>query len=405
MEEYVITGIGLYDSMGRNVEQCWQEMLKGETAVKHFDWPEDNPKLFPKTHKALLINVGARCDVSNTECPPVFAEHWKNWDTYNRTTMLTVNEAMVDSGLTSTAVGAIFGSAAASNSVKNEILGLIDAGISRCSPRRALNLASYFHSTQCAAVYKITGPTFTVVSTCTTGLNAIETAITYMKADDKLDAMIVGAADWLVGPMMMYWFQTLGALSSEPCRPFDKSRDGINLGEGSATLIIEPLSKAQARGAKIYGTIKSMVNSTQWDSDTSPDPEGKATVACMQEVLDKAGITADDIGYVNAHATGTVIGDIIEYNAISKLFPGRVVVSHKGQLGHSLVPSGIIELIYTMLVLRDNISPPNVGLTDKIGDGEVNLITETTKLDNPKYAIKNSFGFGGRNSSLVYKKW
>jgi 3-oxoacyl-[acyl-carrier-protein] synthase II len=175
------------------------------------------------------------------------------------------------------------------------------------------------------------------------------------------------------------------------------------MGEGAATIIIEPLSKAQDRGAKIYGIVKSTSFVTLFDSDTSPDPSGQGARLCVQQALDKAGITADQIDYVNAHATGTPIGDQVEFDAMLDLTPGRVMVSNKGQIGHTMASSGILETIYSLLTLRDQRTPGTANLVEPLSQG---MILPTNVMDvDVKYIIKNSFGFGGRNASMVLEKY
>jgi 3-oxoacyl-[acyl-carrier-protein] synthase II len=175
------------------------------------------------------------------------------------------------------------------------------------------------------------------------------------------------------------------------------------MGEGSATVIVEPLSKALARGAKIYGIVKSCSFVTLFDSDTSPDPEGIGAKSCVQSAIDKAGITADDIDYVNAHATSTPVGDQIEFDAMLELTPGRVMISNKGQIGHGMATSGIIETIYALLAMKNSRTPGTANLVNPLGTG---MILPSTAMDlDVKYAIKNSFGFGGRNASMVLERY
>ena len=240
-------------------------------------------------------------------------------------------------------------------------------------------------------------------SACTTGITSIDYAINTLKANPDLDAMIVGAADHMAEPIYMYWFQNLGALSPTGSRPFDKSRNGFVMGEGAATMIIEPKNKALARGAKIYGTIKSCSFVTLFYSDTSPDPEGHGAKRCVQQALDRAGITADQIRYINAHATSTPVGDQIEYDAMLALTPNQIMVSNKGQIGHCMSAAGIVESIYTLLALRDQRTPGNANLVDACSQG---MILPNTAIDiDARYAIKNSFGFGGRNASIVFERY
>lgn len=402
MEKYVITGIGLYNSLGQTVAESWEALLQGKSGVAEVVWPEDNEEVFPKTHKALLYHIGAKCNFDYKNIPEVFQKHWKIWDDSSRASMLSCHEALTDANFTSTNVGVMFGTFDSGIYTKNDMLASIQKGNPKYPPRKSLNIGKDYQAMQISAVYNTTGPNYALTSACVTGLAQLETAVNMLKCDTDLDGVIVGSCDFLVDPMWVYWFQNLGALSTAPCKPFDINRAGINLGEGAATIIVEPLSKALRRNAKIYGTIESVVNLTLYESATSPDPNGMGAFYSMQKALSKAGIDASDVKYVNAHATGTPVGDIVEYTAISKLFPGATVVSNKGQIGHTMGACGITELIYTALALKSNVTPGNINLTDKIGNNEVILPTESTTI-NSQYAVKNSFGFGGRNSSMVYK--
>jgi 3-oxoacyl-[acyl-carrier-protein] synthase II len=264
-----------------------------------------------------------------------------------------------------------------------------------------------FISAKIAGYYKLYGPNTSLNSACTSGLTGIDFAINTLKTDPELDGMIVGGVDHLVEPIFMYWFQTLGALaiSDDPSAncPFDTKRSGFVMGEGAATLIIEPMSKALARGANIYAIIRSTHLSTLYESDTSPDLSGDGAKLCVLKALEKAQVAASDISYINAHATSTPIGDKIEFDCVYSLMPGRVMVSNKGQLGHTMAGAGIVETIYTLLAMKHSTTPPNINLTDPLDTGMI-LPTSQMALDI-KYAIKNSFGFGGRNSSIVLERY
>jgi 3-oxoacyl-[acyl-carrier-protein] synthase II len=274
------------------------------------------------------------------------------------------------------------------------------------SPRKSLNIGGEHTAAQVAAVYGFNGPNYSMVSACATGIVSIDAACAYLKSNPDLDAMLVGATDRTADAFNMYWFNILGALSpTGMSAPFDKSRNGFVMGEGAATIIIEPLSKALKRGASVYATINGCGVVTKFDSDTSPDPEGEGAVQCMLRACRQAGLHPSFIDYVNAHATSTPIGDIIEYNAIAKIIKHDVVVvSNKGQIGHAMSACGLIETIYTLLTMKMGISPGNANLVDPIGDSNLILPTESIKVD-VKYAMKNSFGFGGRNASMILERW
>jgi 3-oxoacyl-[acyl-carrier-protein] synthase II len=308
-----------------------------------------------------------------------------------------------DSNLTSKNVGVVVSTFGSGTTLRLDLFSALNNGARRVSPRKTLNIGLDFPAAQIAAIYRVTGPNTSMDSACTTGITSIDAAVNQLKANPELDAMIVGGADHMAEPIYMYWFQNLGALSADGSRPFDRSRNGFVMGEGAAAMIIEAKDKALARGAKIYATIKSTSFITLFDSDTSPDPEGTGARLCVEQALSKAGIRANDIGYINAHATSTPVGDQIEFDVMKAITPDRVMVSNKGQLGHAMSTAGILETIYTVLALRDQRTPGNANLTDPCGQG---MILPTSAINiNARYAVKNSFGFGGRNASIVLEQY
>jgi 3-oxoacyl-[acyl-carrier-protein] synthase II len=403
--DYVITGIGVYNGLGTTSESSWANLLAGKSAIQQLTWPEDDPDKFPSTHRSIKVNIAATSPkLRDTDPHPDYFDYgWADWDPNTRACLLTVDQAIQDSNLTSKNVGVVVSTFGSGTTLRLDLFSALNNGARRVSPRKTLNIGLDFPAAQIAAIYRVTGPNTSMDSACTTGITSIDSAINQLKANPELDAMIVGGADHMAEPIYMYWFQNLGALSLDGSRPFDKTRNGFVMGEGAATIIIEPLSKAQDRGAKIYGIVKSTSFVTLFDSDTSPDPSGQGARLCVQQALDKAGITADQIDYVNAHATGTPIGDQVEFDAMLDLTPGRVMVSNKGQIGHTMASSGILETIYSLLTIRDQRTPGTANLVEPLSQG---MILPTNVMDvDVKYIIKNSFGFGGRNASMVLEKY
>ena len=406
MEQYVVTGIGIYNSLGKSAEESWSNLLAGKSAVQQISWPLDDPTAYPATHSSVAKTRIAAPAVKLTEDdhhPEHFDYGWRHRDPNTRACLMSVDEAVRDSGLASERAGVIITTFGSGTSLRLDLFNAIDKGRTKYPPRKVLNIGLDFPAAQVAAIYGFCGTNTAMDSACTTGITSIDYAITSLKADPTLDAMIVGGADHLCEPINIFWFQSLGALcpsdNPEDNRPFDVNRSGFVMGEGAATMVIEPLSKAKARGAKIYGAILSTNLYTLFDSDTSPDPSGIGARTCVHGALDKAGITSNDIDFVNAHATSTPVGDEIEFNAMASLTPGRTMVSNKGQIGHSMSSAGVVETIYTLQGMRDGKVPGNANLLDPLGHGMI-LPTESIALD-VKYAIKNSFGFGGRNASMV----
>ncbi len=406
MEQYVVTGIGIHNSLGVTAQESWSSLIAGKSAVRQITWPEDDPTKYPATHTSVAkthIAAPAEKLLEDSPHPEHFAYGWRHWDPNTRACLMSVDEAVRDSGITTTRAGVIITTFASGTSTRLDLFNALNLGKTKYPPRKVLNIGLDFPAAQVAAIYGFTGTNTAMDSACTTGITSIDYAIASLKADPELDAMIVGGADHLVEPLNIFWFQSLGALcpSDDPTAncPFDVNRSGFIMGEGAATLIIEPLSKAQARGAKIYGKVLSTNLYTLFDSDTSPDPTGVGARTCVQGALDKAGITANDVDFINAHATSTPIGDDIEFNAMKALTPGRVMVGNKGQIGHTMSQSGIVETIYTLIGMQEGRQPGNANLVNPLGVGMI-LPTEAVELD-VKYAVKNSFGFGGRNASMV----
>ena len=405
MERYAITGIGIFNGLGSTAEESWQNLLAGKSSIQEITWPDDDPTKFPNTHSALKIKIaGLSPKLQDLDPHPEhFNYGWPHWDPNTRSCLLSVDEAVNDAKLTSKNVGVVVSTFGSGTHLRLEIFSALNNGVKKISPRKSLNIGLDFPAAQIAAIYRVTGPNTSMDSACTTGLTSIDSAINTLKANPELDAMIVGGSDHIAEPIYMYWFQSLGALSFNGSFPFDKQRNGFVMGEGAATIVIEPLSKALARGARIYSIVKSCNFITLFDSDTSPDPEGIGARGCVKGALDKAGITADDIDYINAHATGTPVGDQIEFDAMQEITPNRVMVSNKGQIGHTMAGAGIVETIYTLLSMRDSRVSGNTNLTNPCGTG---MILPTSAMDlNIKYAIKNSFGFGGRNASMVLERY
>lgn len=408
MEQYVITGIGIYNGLGTTAESSWQNLLAGETAVKEIIWPDDDTKRFPATYSGIKIKLAATSPISDGDHPEYFDPGWLHWDPNTRACLLSVDEAIKDAKLKSKNTAVIASTFGSGTRVRLDFFTALTNGRSKVSPKKTLNMGLDYPAATIAGIYKFQGSNTAMDSACTTGLTSIDTAVNMLKANSSLDAVVVSAADHTADAIYVFWFQSLGALSlSEDVNlascPWDRKRNGFVMGEGAATMIIEPLSKALARGAKIYGIVKSCNFVTLFDSDTSPDPQGIGARTCVQGALDLAGIKADDVDYVNAHATSTPIGDQIEFDSMLALTPGRVMVSNKGQIGHGMATCGIIEVIYTLLTFRDQRTPGNANLTDPLGTG---MILPDKAMDvNVKYAVKNSFGFGGRNATVVLENY
>ena len=261
-------------------------------------------------------------------------------------------------------------------------------------------------------MHKLEGPNHCLVSACASGASAIGEAY-HMILRGSVDAMVVGAADATI-PLHTAAFASAKALSTrntEPeraSRPFDAERDGFVMSEGSALLILEERSHAIARGAKIYGEMVGYGSCSDVHHITAPDPSGKGAIRAMREAIQMAGIDPSDVGYVNAHATSTLLGDRIEVSAIRSVFGKHVddlpVSSTKSMTGHMLGAAGSIEAIFCLLAMRDGILPPTINQERPDPECDIDSVANVARPKSVEYALSNSFGFGGHNVSLLFRR-
>ena len=406
MKKYAVTGIGIVNGLGDTLEENWKNLLAGTSAIKEISWPEDNPKKFPKTHKALTVKAGAPCPIPEFE-QSAFGGHHQYWDPCVKIAVATVRDAIKDSNLSSKNVAVVYSTTGGGLQSRAYVSRNLEDGRERILPRQVIQATADYISSVVARMFGFNGGSTSMQSACSTGLVSLDYGIKQLELDDELDAVIVGGADLPLEGYQSYYFQNLGALSMQPAdfasRPFDKNRSGFVAGEAAGALIIETLEKAQARGAKIYGIIRSVGIASVGTHDTAPDKDGEAAKLAVNKAIRLAGIKLTDINYINAHATGTIAGDDIEFYAMRELFPNQVITANKGQIGHTLAASGIVETIYTLLSLRDQISPPTVNLIDPIDSG-MSIPTVATKI-NANYAIKNNFAFGGRSACAIIERY
>jgi 3-oxoacyl-[acyl-carrier-protein] synthase II len=406
METYAITGVGIYNGLGMSAADSWQNLLNMQTAVKTVEWPQDSPHAFPVTYdsvRATKIAAIAPKLQADTPCVDKFSPHWAHWDPNTRAGLVAIDEALSHSGVKSRNMGVVMSTFGGGGQLRMEFLHALNNGRSKYSPRKVLNIRMDYAAAITSDIYGFNGPCVNLDSACATGIASMDYAIGYMRNHSELDAMLVAAADHMADAYNIFWFQNIHALcaSADPSdnRPFDLRRSGFVMGEGAAAMVIEPLSKAQKRGANILGLVLATSVYTLCESDTSPDAAGVGAKTVVQQALCQAGLQANAVDFVNAHATGTPVGDMVEYQAMCDIVPGRVMVSNKGQIGHCMSAAGIMETIYTVLGMQQQRHPGNANLIYPLGD---KMILPTQPVDMPcDIALKNSFGFGGRNACAV----
>jgi 3-oxoacyl-[acyl-carrier-protein] synthase II len=277
-------------------------------------------------------------------------------------------------------------------------------------PGRLINLAGGYVS----IMHQLRGPNHAVVTACSTGSHAIGDAGRLIALGDA-DVMVAGGAESPVNRMSMAGFAAARAMSTgfndtpeKASRPYDKDRDGFVMGEGAGVVVLEEYEHAKARGAKIYGELIGYGLSGDAYHITAPSPDGDGAFRCMQAALKRAGISIGDVDYINAHGTSTPLGDEIELGAVQRLAGNAAakiaMSSTKSMVGHLLGAAGAVEAIFCLLAMRDQIAPPTINLDNPSIETPIDLVPNKAQKRSIETVLSNSFGFGGTNASLVFRK-
>jgi 3-oxoacyl-[acyl-carrier-protein] synthase II len=406
----VVTGIGLICGVGNTRDEVWKNLCAGKSGV-------DKITHFDATGFACTIAA----EVKGFD-PLQFIEkkELKKMGRFIHLALAASDEAMKQSGLkitpeNSRRVGVHIGSGIGGfDVIEREHSALLEGGPRRISPffipAAIINLAAGHVSMRFGAK----GPNEATATACTTSAHSIGDAFKIIQRG-AADVMIAGGTEAAITPMGIGGFAAMRALSTrndEPqkaSRPFDKGRDGFICGEGAGILILEDLDHAQKRGATILAEIVGYGMSGDAYHITQPAPEHEGGFRVMEETVNDAGIRPDQIGYVNAHGTSTPIGDVLESQAIKNFFGDHAknlaVSSTKSMTGHLLGGAGGLEAGITVLALRDQCLPPTINLDDQDPECDLDYVPNHARKANVEYALSNSFGFGGTNGSLLFKRW
>lgn len=342
----------------------------------------------------------------------------KRMDRFSQFGLYATTEAMEDAGLGQgdydpEQLGVIYGSGIGGlTTIQEQVIKMHTKGPKRVSPLFVTNSIGNMVAGNISIAFNAQNTSQVIVTACASGTNAIGNAFEHIK-NGKAEIMITGGSEASINEIGIAGFASLTALSTseDPTHAsmlFDKNRGGFVMGEGGGTLILESLEHAQQRGAKIYGEIVGYGSTSDAYHMTQPDPEGAGAIRAMQQALDEGNVTASDVQYVNAHGTGTVANDSGEAKAIKKVFEkdSQVKVSStKGMTGHLLGAAGAIEAIATIGSFKRDCLPVNVGVFDQDPECEVELVNEQNADCKVNYALSNSFGFGGHNAVLAFKRW
>lgn len=374
-----VTGYGIIDALGNNPLDCYNNYMSDKNFVS-------NATLTPNINKCFSVN--------DEECILPSGHKETHLSKSSKFALHVVHQAMSMANVSDTKnVGVFFSGNIPLDHHQTFFSNLYGTSTKRLTPRKILNVLPGSLSTLITLTYQFRGINVGVSAACATGIATIDYAMRYI---DEYDYVIVGSTDDSAHPIAAKLFDTLGALSNES-KPFDKDRLGFVLGEGAGCFILESEEKALARGAKIYARLHKVGIASDTSSETSPDPEGKGAIESMNKSISNAGL---EIDFVNAHGTSTIVGDDIEFNAISKVLDVPIY-SCKGKIGHTLAASAIIESIYIVLFGINGHSGYNFNLTNPLSNSS-NLITKPRFINNKNIVtLKNSFGFGGRCMSQV----
>jgi 3-oxoacyl-[acyl-carrier-protein] synthase II len=410
--------MGMVSPLGVSVDTNWRRLTAGMSGiVKIADFPVDDLPC----QVAGMIPRGTAPDQLNLD-RYIEPKDQKKMDTFIHYALAAAAEAVEDSGYTPAndeareRVGVMIGSGIGGlHEIYETSIVLHEKGPRRVSPffipRSLINLASG----QVSIKYGFRGPNHSVVTACATGAHAIGDAARLIMLDDA-DVMVVGGAEAAVCRIGMAGFAALRALSTafndtpeKASRPYDKDRDGFVMGEGAGVVILEEYEHAKKRGAKIYGELIGYGLSGDAYHMTAPAEDGNGGYRAMQMALKRAAIPVEAIGYVNAHGTSTPMGDEIEAKSVKRLFGAAIdktmMSSTKSATGHLLGAAGAIEAIYCLKAINSGIIPPTLNL-DNVSEGclGIDLVPHKAREKKIDVALSNSFGFGGTNASLIFRR-
>ncbi|MEL0152610.1 MAG: beta-ketoacyl-ACP synthase II [Halieaceae bacterium] len=406
----VVTGMGAVTALGLDTQSTWTGVVNGKNgvrAIEHFD------------ASAFSTRFSASLQDFSTE-GYIEARDAKRMDLFIQYGMVAGIQAMRDSGLEITEanqdrvgcnVGAGIGGIGL---IEKTSLLMNKAGPRKISPFFVPGSIINMVAGNLSIEFNLRGPNLAMVTACTTGTHSIGLGARLIAAGDA-DAMLVGGAEMGTTPAGLGGFAAARALSTrndDPAtasRPWDKERDGFVLGDGAGVMLIESLESAQARGAKIYAEVVGFGMSGDAYHMTSPPEDGRGAALSMRNALASAGMNADEVDYINAHGTSTPAGDVAETLAIKSVFGDHAydlaVSSTKSMIGHLLGAAGAVEAIFSTLAIRDGVAPPTINLTNPDNGCDLNYVPGTAQERNIKVAMSNSFGFGGTNGTLIFKKF
>lgn len=417
LRRVVVTGMGIVSPLGCGLEPVWSNILAGKSAgVRISEFEVDDLAC----QIACRIPLGPKAEGKFNADEWVEPKEQRKVDPFITYAMAAADQAIADSGLTfdtqeeQESSGVLIGSGIGGvGGIYDASITLYEKGPRRISPffipGRLINLASGHVSIR----HGLKGPNHSVVTACSTGAHALGDASRLIALGDA-DVMVAGGTESPVNRLSIAGFAACKALSTgfnddptRASRPYDTARDGFVMGEGAGIVVLEEYEHAKARGAKIYGEVIGYGLSGDAHHITAPAADGDGGFRCMSAAIKRAGISAGDIDYINAHGTSTPLGDEIELGAVTRVLGDAaenvVMSSTKSAVGHLLGAAGAVEAIFSLLAIRDNIAPPTINLDNPSVETQINLAANAPVKREINVALSNSFGFGGTNATVVFR--
>lgn len=401
-EKIVVTGMGAVTPIGCGVEDYWNNLINGVCGI-------DRITRFDAD--GLAVKIAAEVNDFDIEAyMPKKVIH--ETDAFTQYAYVAAKEALGDSlPAAPERTGIVMGTAmagVATTAATQEIL--TNAVHKNVGPRFVPRILGNIAAAQIAISYGICGPSSTLSTACASGCDAVSMAAMLLLADEA-DAVLAVGSESILCPLVIYSLanaHTLSRANDDPahaCRPFDVNRNGFVIGEGGGALVLEKESHAKARGAVIYAELAGWANNNDAFHVTKSDPEGKMSAECMRKALLRAGITPDEVDYINAHGTGTKLGDQAEMAALKTVFGDSrpAVSSTKGATGHVMGGGGLTESIACIQAMRYGIIPPTLNLDEP--EEDFDFVAGVCRKQKVDIAMTTAFGFGGQNAGLVFRKY
>ena len=412
LKRVVVTGLGALTPIGNTKDEYWEALLSGKSGaapITYFDTEKFKTKF--------------ACEIKNFNATDFFdRKEARKMDKFAQYAMVASDEAIIDAKLNletinKLRVGVIWGAGIGGlETFQNEVLNFAEGdGTPRFNPFFIPKMIADIAPGNISIKHGFMGPNYTTVSACASSANAMIDALNYIRLG-HCDVIVTGGSEAAVTIAGMGGFNAMHALSTRnedpqtASRPFDATRDGFVLGEGAGAIILEEYEHAKARGAKIYAEVLGGGMSSDAYHMTAPHPEGIGVIAVMKNCLENAGVKPEEVDHINTHGTSTPLGDVAELKAISNVFGAHAkninINSTKSMTGHLLGAAGAIESIACILAMEHGIVPPTINHTtvDDNIDPELNLTLNTPQKRDVKVAMSNTFGFGGHNACVLFKK-